>query len=74
MHRNKCTLQTRHVHLDHSPLTTELTLFCGRKAGLMFPSCCSDTTHYINYPPLRNDNPAYLQISIFIEINKEENI
>lgn len=58
---------------EHPPLSAGLSPFSVCEAGLMFPWCCSNAVSYINYPPPRNDNPAYLQISLFIEINKGEN-
>lgn len=74
MHLGGCmSYQAQDVHLEHLSLPAKLCLFSVSVSGSMSPLCCSNAISYINHPPLRNYNPAYLQIRLFIEINKGEN-
>lgn len=65
--------QAQDEHLEHLSLPAKLCLFSISVSGSMSPWCHSNAISYINHPPPRNDNPAHLQISLFIEINKGEN-
>lgn len=65
--------QAQDVHLEHFSLPAKLCLFSLSVSGSTSPLCHSNAISYINHPPLKNDNPAYLQISLFIEISTGEN-